>query len=413
MPVRLLDSILFLCLMSLLIALLIGVIGTWVWALRRLWLRIPLLSGMTVLPAREPPWELSSILLAVFLYLAVNFAVFNGYQSITGRRLPRHDAAGQKAEALANQDPGAPDRKVQGNGGDDDVLKGAKSGPPKGLEPGPDAGDGAVQSEGELMLQSAIINVILVFLVPSVILRLSGAQLADLGWDTRDWHRQVLQGVRAALLITPVVFTVQNLAVRIWDYRRHLLDEMVSKQFTLGTAMLAIVSAMLLAPMVEEMLFRGLLQKWLKKNFGEGSRPSDAGNNVLSSAFEDDPFSAVEKDVRLEDAMDSPDLRFIEDGDRERDLMPDPRANLNAIFVTSTLFAGMHYMQWPAPIAIFVLSLWLGTIYARSRSLITAIALHATFNSFSTTVLLLDAVGRRIGGVGPRGVLDVLGCFWP
>ena len=67
-----------------------------------------------------------------------------------------------------------------------------------------------------------------------------------------------------------------------------------------------------------------------------------------------------------------------------------------AILSTSLLFAAMHAAQWPAPIAIFVLSVALGALYQRTGSLLAAIAMHGTFNGFSTLLLLLQALGRQI-----------------
>ena len=46
---------------------------------------------------------------------------------------------------------------------------------------------------------------------------------------------------------------------------------MVLEQFTLGIALLAIVSTVVLAPMIEEMLFRGIVQRWLVQLVGEAS----------------------------------------------------------------------------------------------------------------------------------------------
>ena len=57
--------------------------------------------------------------------------------------------------------------------------------------------------------------------------------------------------------------------------------------------------------------------------------------------------------------------------------------------LTSLLFASVHAPQWPAPIALFVLALVIGTVYYRTGSLIAAIFMHATFNGLSTLVLFL------------------------
>ena len=48
--------------------------------------------------------------------------------------------------------------------------------------------------------------------------------------------------------------------------------------------------------------------------------------------------------------------------------------------------------QWPAPVAIFLLSLGLGALYQRTGSLVASFVLHAAFNGFSTLTLILVAL---------------------
>ena len=65
------------------------------------------------------------------------------------------------------------------------------------------------------------------------------------------------------------------------------------------------------------------------------------------------------------------------------------------IVLTSLAFASLHATQWPAPLAIFLLSMALGVLYHRTGSLLAVITMHATFNGFSTLLLLLTALSRR------------------
>jgi membrane protease YdiL (CAAX protease family) len=58
------------------------------------------------------------------------------------------------------------------------------------------------------------------------------------------------------------------------------------------------------------------------------------------------------------------------------------------VVLTSLLFAAVHAPQMPAPFAIFVLSLALGTLYQRTGSLAAPFTLHALFNGLSTTLAL-------------------------
>ena len=63
------------------------------------------------------------------------------------------------------------------------------------------------------------------------------------------------------------------------------------------------------------------------------------------------------------------------------------RESVAPIVIISALFAVVHLPQWPAPIAIFFLSLGLGAVYQRTGSLFASFVMHALFNGFSTLIL--------------------------
>ena len=67
------------------------------------------------------------------------------------------------------------------------------------------------------------------------------------------------------LLTTPVVYLVQFGAVRIWQPNSHPLEKMLREHFTVDVAYLALVTGVMLAPLLEEMTFRGIFQRWLLK----------------------------------------------------------------------------------------------------------------------------------------------------
>jgi len=58
------------------------------------------------------------------------------------------------------------------------------------------------------------------------------------------------------------------------------------------------------------------------------------------------------------------------------------------VVLTSVVFAGVHFEQMPAPLAIFPLSIVLGLLYETTGSLIPSFVLHALFNGFNTTLLV-------------------------
>jgi hypothetical protein len=148
------------------------------------------------------------------------------------------------------------------------------------------------------------------------------------------------------------------------------------KMLEIGTSpsdiYLAYLSAAVLAPLTEELIFRGILQSWFRRVllFNSLKRPTNPAEDA----------AAVES---IEPASDS---------HSQKPLIPAAQRRLPIIF-TSLVFATVHFQQMPAPIGIFFLSLVLGTLYERTESLVPSIVLHALFNGFNTTLFLAATLG--------------------
>ena len=172
------------------------------------------------------------------------------------------------------------------------------------------------------------------------------ARPQDFGVVSRGFGRTVLQGAAACALALPVVYGVQVIAIQVWHPQSHPVEQAIVANPTGLTALIAAIGAVIVAPIVEEIVFRGIVLGSLWKAMSPGSRGLDFGANV----------------------------------------------------VASLLFAGMHAAQWPAPIPLFALSLGLGEVYRRSGSLVAPIVMHACFNGLSTASLLIVAgLGIRPG----------------
>jgi membrane protease YdiL (CAAX protease family) len=237
-----------------------------------------------------------------------------------------------------------------------------------------------------------LINSILVALVPALVRLTSGASLADFGLSLENLKEQVTVGAGAALLMTPPVLAIQSLAVRVWHSQKHPVEQMVLDRFSPGIAILAVISTIILAPMIEELLFRGIVQRWLTRLLGHGS---------VSMTFDKDKQYPELMDDDLIWTSDAEATSIDEDTEidkpnGENDQVGSATRSTLAIILTSLFFAAMHLPQWPAPIAIFLLSLALGALYQRTGSLIAVIVMHGTFNGFSTLLLLLEALSRQI-----------------
>jgi len=347
------------------------ILGVWGWALRRIWLGIPLLREVKQSPLPQARWGALAVLAVIVLYLLLNASIFRLYAAATGRQIPR---AARQAEP------------------EDDSGKHGKASDQKPAVGAPEASARvpAEQSQGELMLQLAVINTLLLLIVPATLRVISGATLADLGINLTDWKRQAAQGGCAAMFMIPAVGAIQSIATRVWPSQRHPVELMVLEQFTPGVALLALLSTVVLAPVIEEMLFRGIVQRWLSRLFGEQSSQTVISRDK-TLLWVDDLAGGHSSEQPEEKPADQSAVR---PGDESTVRDGSPAASTLAIIVTSALFATMHLPQWPAPIAIFLLSMGLGTLYQRTGSLLSSIVMHGTFNGFNTVLMLLQEIGR-------------------
>jgi membrane protease YdiL (CAAX protease family) len=385
------DWLLFSVLFSLLVALLLGMLVIWVWALGRMWQGRPLLVEVHKQPLGEVPWGASTVFWVIILYLFVNFAVGRAYSAATGRHFPK------AMNPAAHSDRKDPDvlsteeaKKLERTGVarlapemTGDVAFGAKS----TLDPG---APGEL-TQTDMLVMLAMINGLLIVLVPALILVSCRGSLADFGLDFEDWRHQIAIGSVAALLMTPAVYAIQSLAIRVWRSQKHPVEQMVLDRFSIGIAALAIVSTMVLAPVIEELLFRGIMQRWLTKLLGDRDRTPSVS-----------PVQPGPVGIGLDHDSDLPlprrlgELPEVEILNERCHRGGTPVIATLPILMTSLFFATMHLAQWPAPIAIFLLSMALGTLYQKTGSLLAVVTMHGTFNGFSTLLLLLEALSRQL-----------------
>jgi membrane protease YdiL (CAAX protease family) len=386
------DLVAFSIVFALLLAAVGGMFWSWAWGLGRLRRGLPLVSdeGLGTLPTRPAPWGLLTVVAIVILYLGVNLTVHQLYLASAGQVLsptvaskPKNDGAGDASKSVETTTAG---KEPEDQG-------------PK------EAATDAPQASTDQMLQLAVVNLLLIVLVPAQLRLSSGATLADLGLHVKRWRRQMAVGAQYALLMTPVVYAVQFVAVMIWSRQKHPVEQMILNKFTVSGAILAILSTTVLAPLVEELLFRCIIQRWLCRLLGGSGKREPQALRVDDFEPTSDNLAVVQP---LDPASSLPQWNpyappvaqqlaptFPLPG-KSTDLPGQPHSSHLAIFFTSLAFAAMHAPQWPAPIAIFLLAMALGTVYQRTGSLIAAVTMHGTFNGISTVLLLLAAISLRI-----------------
>jgi membrane protease YdiL (CAAX protease family) len=222
---------------------------------------------------------------------------------------------------------------------------------------------------------------------------LSGTRPYQLGLTTHRWGRNVLVGVLGAIVAAPL--HILNVYLYVW-YERALHAPPTQHPLTLIAQhpravdnILIVISAVVAAPLMEELLFRGFLQAWF-------SRRSAGGVLAVSFAL---VLALLQKRQELDAACVSGDwtrlgialqpaafVVFLAPGLLFMGRISRPDV-ARGIYGTAVLFAAAHSSIWPSPIPLLPLGLALGWLAYRTNSLVGPMVLHSLFNSIACVVM--------------------------
>jgi len=189
----------------------------------------------------------------------------------------------------------------------------------------------------------------------------SGVSWADLGIGPQPWLQNTWLGIVSFLLLMVPIFGLQFTLNWLYEYfgepppQHPLIKHLMDFPTGAGFAIAAFV-AVIVAPLTEEFLFRLVFQGWLERVDRRWLRPSQP----LYSEAHGGPEQLAP---------------------RARPLVLWP------IFVSSAVFALMHFSHGVAWIPLFFFALALGYLYQRTGSLVPSIVLHVCLNG--TTMLIL------------------------
>lgn len=239
------------------------------------------------------------------------------------------------------------------------------------------------------VLSAPLLGVPLALLVVALTLRLDDPEAREaLGVVWPEWG-DVKWGLRLWAWLTPAtlaVFAVATLAgfavagVRPAD---HPLTTSLKDGDGLTIA-LVVIQAVLLAPLIEEVLFRGVILRWLEANthvavfvhafatavsYILAPTPGPEGGVLAKYG------SFVYLSLTLGLLMWAV-ARFDEGG--------------QADVATAALFAAVHANVWPSPVPLFVLGMGLAWVTRRSGSLLPAVVAHGLFNAVSVLGVLSE-----------------------
>ena len=256
--------------------------------------------------------------------------------------------------------------------------------------------------------------------IPAVLILLHGALPPALGLTRRLLGRNVLLGLVSAAILIVTILPLHEMFVQF--YRRlfnisiseHPLARLGQQHLTGIEWALWWLAATVAAPLVEELLFRGLFQGWVRA-YRWGGAIAMLIALVVAGAGRSSEFTAAL-------------TRFREAGfEVARSALFDAIAPLvitlalipvfllvawssrtnedSAVFGTAVLFAMVHVTVWPSPVALLFLGLALGWLKERTRSLAAPIVVHGLFNGVSCACSC--SVGREIGYCPSRSLAPI------
>lgn len=223
----------------------------------------------------------------------------------------------------------------------------------------PQAGESTELSATQAISVMLLANALAIAAAPVIVRSASGdSTWHDLGLSlqNRPWLN-LGRGYLVCFAVTPIVYGVYYATLKLFPRSTHAMERILSPDHPTLSASLAIASGVLIGPIAEELLFRGVLMTWFARVL--------SGRAATRS---DEPASAPTR------------------------LAADWQPNLAAALV----WAAIH--NWPTPIPLLVLGLALGWTYQRTGSLYAPIGLHMAFNGLSAAYLLASGGPPESGG---------------
>ncbi|MGI8982123.1 MAG: CPBP family intramembrane glutamic endopeptidase [Pirellulaceae bacterium] len=271
-----------------------------------------------------------------------------------------------------------------------------------------------------IILADTAMKVAVMLIVTPLIMLRTGCTWRDLGVVPKEAGRDICIGLAAFCMLAPIVYAIQAGLTLVRPYE-HPLIEMLTKTPDLQLFAMLCFSAAILAPLSEEWAFRVLLQGWLEKLLtytgnplhillggsspaepmvledGNSLKPTDGiagvsaeGITILSSASHAqpeiqwidpaNPYAPPQTSIEPNSAASGPPLAAV--------VVPEfsPPSFWQLwlpIFMSSIIFALMHYSHGLAWIPLTLLAFGLGYIYQRTHRILPSITVHFCLNALS------------------------------
>jgi membrane protease YdiL (CAAX protease family) len=259
-----------------------------------------------------------------------------------------------------------------------------------------------VEQQSRIVGNAVVSLLIIAATIPLLRLR-RGATMRDFGWSSRNLLSDVRIGLTGFVMLAPPVYALQGLLVYFWQPSKHPLMETFKEAPSTGFFVVLLVSAAVIAPVFEELIFRVLLQGFLEKAFsfrGEASElvlgkrwshgdvPAE-DNAIVPAEFANEDSALPSAALGDENPYSSPQYYGetaalpIENAMEHEQPELHGRAAWLPIAVSSLIFALLHYSHGPDWIPLILLAAGMGYLYQRTHRILPSLVVHASLNSLS------------------------------
>jgi membrane protease YdiL (CAAX protease family) len=322
--------------------------GSLAWGVSRLRSGRPLLKYE---PRRPVPWNGTLLLIAVLIFLFLPTAIHGIARARFAARLASSEQVAFAALA-ENAKPGYPGYALT-----------------------------MMQAECAGKLSAAAIVVVM-------LAAFAGADGRDLGLSFHLFGRRLRVGLIAFFMITPPVLLLQAMIIEFGGIKyTHPLVEGLRDRSNRDILYWSLITALAVAPLVEELFFRGLLQGWLERTVQKLQAAINARQLLAQRAAWGKTRSRSGQPDGTVLLTDTPGAEAFD----QPIMMPSASHAPNIL--TSILFGLMHWGHGPAPFVLIFFSLGLGYLYRQTHSLWPSIIVHFLLNGFSMA-LLLSGIAR-------------------
>ena len=219
----------------------------------------------------------------------------------------------------------------------------------------------------------------------------TGTNARDLGWSREHWVADLKLGLTAFVMLAPLVFAVQAVLVQFWESKHPLMEMFKNAPQDQVLFGLLVLTAVVVAPVFEELLFRVLLQGFLERVFaGRWS----ARELVLGESRRG--FRVQGSGLRTEDQIVSEELIDTE-APIVAELVEDESAPLRGwaawlpIAISSLVFALLHWQHGPDWVPLTLLAAGMGYVYQRTHRILPSLVVHVALNGMSMWGLWVQA----------------------